>query len=170
MAKAIDIVLLMASTIIVDCLQHMWLQSWGTRYGNVGSKDKPKKGTLKSTEGKTGERDGVEEKINPGKRCSKGHRETNARGWDGCSIMKTGLRHERILLAFNNDLCLGMTKVAGWWPPVSRIKKAWMGKTSDWLKISDFFNILPEKVGYLVHTCILGRLPEIFLWLQHNSW
>lgn len=169
MAKAINIVLLVASVIIVDCLQHMWLHSWGTRYGNVGSKDKAKKGTLKLTEGKTRERDGVEEKINPGKRCSKGHRETNARWWNGCSIMKTDLMHEHILLTFNNDLCLGMPKVAERRPPISRIKKAWMGKTSDGLKISDFFlTCLPEKIGYLVHTCMLGRLPEIFLWLQHK--
>ena len=81
-------------------------------------------------------------KINPGKRCSKGHRETKARWWNGCSIMKTSLIHERILLAFNNNLSLGMTKVAGRWPPVSRIRKAWMGKTADWLKISDFFTCL----------------------------
>ena len=79
MANAIDVILAMVSMIIVNCLQRMWLQSWGTRYGNVGSKNKPRKGPLKSTEGKTRESGGVEVRINPGKRCSKGHRETKAR-------------------------------------------------------------------------------------------
>lgn len=96
----------------------------GTRYGNVGSKNIPKK----STEGKARESGGMEVRINPGKRCSNRRRERKGRRWNGGFIMKTGLIHERFLLVFNNNLSLGMIRVAGQQPPVTTVRRHARGR------------------------------------------
>lgn len=73
--------------------------------------------------------------------------------------MKTGLIHEHFLLTFNNNLSLGMIRVAGQQPPVSRIRKAWTGKTSDWLKISDFFCMFALKDWVPCTYLYVGETP-----------
>lgn len=83
--------------------------------------------------------------------------------------MKTGLIHEHFLLAFNNDLSLGMIRVAGQQPPVSWIRKAWMGKTSDWLKISEFLHVCFKRLGTLYLLVCWGDSWESFSGCNLNS-
>ena len=83
--------------------------------------------------------------------------------------MKTGLIHERFLLVFNNNLSLGMIRVAGQQPSVSRVRKACTGKTSDWLKISEFLHVCFKRLATLYLLVCWGDSWESFCGCNLNS-